>query len=387
MPNAQCPMRECSLYFEGLTSVRYDLSTFSSVGPFYRMRSFYCILRLLWIGFCLSSLSTFTVAEEINSLIRSVEVTRDIEKNGQQISFDIGKHFPGVKVKASLHLKNTTDRKLDLLLKPSCNCTELSVSTLRIAAGGTQTIQFDMKTPASGVTTAYIKCSDESAAFESSIGLRLEALEAVKLENDRLAVNSKIDTVSQIVVVPATGHCAICEIELESGSRWGIQSISLAEGSWRLGLRRNEIVEKEYYDEYLRFKVRVQDSEGVSASIPLVSRVLYSDRFRLGPSFVTPKTDGNRIRFLIFASGENVEKTQSEASLLLTATSGGVSSKVTIEKTRVRNGSLLFEAAMEADVFWQIVKQVKDGSLTLELSLGDMTSSTEVKVDTAKEPI
>ena len=349
--------------------------------------------KLPWVvsQICCSVISIFLastdiVAQELSSQVRKVTLSTNIESDGQLIPFDLGKHLPGSKLNAFLQLTNKTGKSLILFLKPSCNCTELSVDKLEFAVGGTETIRFDMVSPRSGVTTAYIKCKDENSLFESSIGLKVEAAQPVKLERDRLIVDSRSGDDVTVALEPTSKEYSVAEIELELGSRWTIQKVSLANGIWAVGLHRIEKVSEGYHEEYLRLNCKVRDEHGDSAYVPLDFRILYSDRFRLGPSYVIPKKTVERVSFVVFATGVNVTKNELAAKLWITNEDLALRTEVAIENTRIRSGSLLLEAGMSADSFSQLIQKSEGRPLSLELSFGNVTSSTKLQAESLKDP-
>jgi hypothetical protein len=116
------------------------------------------------------------------------------------------------------------------------------------------------------------------------------------------------------------------------------------------------------------------------AIIPLELRIEFSDRFRLGPSFVIPKLLDDKVAFTIFATGASIHSV-GPPMLVLKGRDGVASTEVRLNSSKTRNESLILTGSLEKEEFARAIEILGSENACLELSLGSMSNLTKVKMD------
>lgn len=311
--------------------------------------------------------------------VRRIEVSHDIEKDGQVIVFDLGKQMPSSRINAVLNLTNKTGAELKLGLKPSCNCTHLSVNRLNIPADNSEKIAFELVVPMAGVKQAFIDCRDEERNLGCAVDVKIEASVPLKFASDKIVTESNSELPLEVRILKGSGTLEIGEAVLAAGSRWRVQRVEADTKGWSLFLERVAQVEKGFHEEYLRLDCVVVDDER-RISIPMDFRIEFSDRFRLGPSFVLPKLIADKVSFTIFATGASI-RTQRPPKITLIGGNEAIELEVRLDGRRTRNGSLFLDLEMDKQEFEQLKERLGLDEVALELNLGGVTSRTKLKME------
>lgn len=313
---------------------------------------------------------------------RQVEIRHDVENDGQVFLLDLGKCLPNSRINAILHLKNKIGKDLTLGLKPSCGCTHLSTKTLVIPVNGDESIRFDMLVPMAGTKRANIRCRDDISAFEFTVNLQVEASEPVKFAKKRYIVASDEREPIEVRLSTNGDGVEITQVELGAGSSWVIQKTLVDATGWSLYLKSKLPISEGTHEEYVNLNCTVVD-KGERAIIPLDLRIEFSDRFRLGPSFVVPKFLDDKVTFTVFATGAGVRSAGSPR-LVLKGQDGTAITELRLDSPKTRNESLILTGSLEKKDFDRAIGVLGSDKACLELSFGKMSNLTKLKVDIAE---
>jgi hypothetical protein len=313
---------------------------------------------------------------------RQVEIRHDVENDGQIFLLDLGKRLPNSRINAILHLKNKTGKDLTLGLKPSCGCTHLSIKTLVIPVNGDESIRFDMLVPMAGTKRANIRCRDDKNTFEFTVNLQVEASEPVKFAKKRYVVASDESEPIEVRLATNGDGVEIAQAELTLGSRWLVQKTLADATGWSLFLKSKVPISEETHEEYVNLNCTVVD-KGERSTIPLELRIEFSDRFRLGPSFVVPKFLDDKVTFTVFATGVGIRSAGSPR-LVLKGQDGTAITELRLDSPKTRNESLILTGSLEKKEFDKAIGVLGSDKACLELSFGKMSNLTKLKVDIAE---
>ena len=309
---------------------------------------------------------------------RQVEIRHDFENDGQIFLLDLGKCLPNSRINAIVHLKNKTGKDLTLGLKPSCGCTHLSIKTLVIPVNGDESIRFDMLVPMAGTKRANIRCRDDKNTFEFTVNLQVEASEPVKFAKKRYVVASDEREPIEVRLATNGDGVEIAQAELAPGSRWVVQKTSAEASGLSLFLKPKVPISEEIHEEYVNLNCTVVD-KGERAVIPLELRIEFSDRFRLGPSFVVPKFLDDKVMFTVFATGVGIRSAGSPR-LVLKGQDGTAITELRLDSPKTRNESLILTGSLEKKEFDRAIGVLGSDIAFLELSFGKMSSLTNLRI-------
>ena len=309
---------------------------------------------------------------------RQVEIRHDVENDGQIFLLDLGKGLPNSRINAILHLKNKTGKDLTLGLKPSCGCTHLSIKTLVIPVNREESIRFDMLVPMAGTKRANIRCRDDKSVFEFIVNLQVEASEPVKFSKSRYVVASDEREPFEVRLATNGNGVEIAHAQLEPGSRWLIQNTLVDATGWSLFLKSNMPISEGTYEEYVSLNCTVVD-KGERAIIPLELRIEFSDRFRLGPSFVVPKFSDDKVTFTVLATGVGI-RSAGPARFVFKGQDGIAITELRLDSLKTRNQILILTGSLEKKEFDRAIGVLGSDNAFLELSFGKMSSLTNLRI-------
>jgi hypothetical protein len=156
---------------------------------------------------------------------RRVSGNGGLTSPSKALIFNIGKHPLGAVVKPVLSISNESGNDLELRLKPSCGCTELSQKELIVKAGEPFTINPTIKFPGTEETLRIaVLCEDKLTGQEYQIAIKGEAICPFSAEPKVLSINSKSSENFSLKLIEHFGDIHISDVELLSKELFSLEA-------------------------------------------------------------------------------------------------------------------------------------------------------------------
>lgn len=240
-------------------------------------------------------------------------------QNLQVIRVDIGTCLIGTSVKVEVSLKNNLDQDLDLDLKPSCNCTDLSITKKRAVKSEAIVIRSQVKLPSSPQKfSSHIQFVDSKRSISFALVVESNVIDAVTIDPSPMFIDQSDRSFSTTISVRSNVP--------------GLKIINVESNSQRLQILKNRELEPSKYAVIFQpdekgdlveesFAVRIAyelDGSAEPITRDFFLPVRYTDRVSIGPRISTWKLEGGRYRSKLYLLGVTPEISFDQSKLTIT---------------------------------------------------------------------
>ena len=258
----------------------------------------------------------------------------DISKNLQVIPVNIGKHLVGKIAKVEVSLKNTLDSDLDLVLRPACNCTGLSLSKMSAARSENIVVIADVKMPGSAQKfSSAIQFTDQKREISFVMVVEADVIDVVAIEPSQIVIDQSNRPFSTTICIrPTDPNVKVIKMESDS-DRFRILNDREIEPS-----KYSVLIQPSEAEDTLEesFSIRIvyehteasneslgKDSKSEALAVPITKDffvpVRYTDRVSMGPRVSTWKLKDGRYRAKLYLQGLSPEKNLDQGKLTLSS--------------------------------------------------------------------
>ena len=316
----------------------------------------------------------------------------DISKNLQVIPVNIGKHLVGKIAKVEVSLKNTLDSDLDLVLRPACNCTGLSLSKMSAAKSESIVVIADVKMPGSAQKfTSAIQFTDQKREISFVMVVEADVIDVVAIEPSQIVIDQSNRPFSTTICIrPTDPNVKVIKMESESDRFRIVDDKEIEPSNYSVLIQPSEA--EDTLEE--SFSIRIvyelteassespgKDSKSEASAVPITKGffvpVRYADRVSMGPRVSTWKLIDGRYRAKLYLQGLSPEKNLDQGKLTLS--NGKLRIPVETDKLFKRTEkAVVFEASFDPN---ELPNLAEDKSWIIEFESLKFRASSRVVLE------